>query len=268
MEIKTENIKFEVEPKPEIEDLKEVIPNTEEFNEPDKAEAIIKNLNLTIGDTLKEDGEEYIINPRMVLNGNSPQHYKLTIENLKKILTKEEIKLIDDYIKRKKENEKVRDKIYYAIEKRTDKFYWRRNIKKSIAIEIKKVLEWFKEEDHTGINNTIYHLLSKDKDDYIYCYKCAWQNKPIPNIQEWKTEDDGSYKVLTDGEADQEVDDYLYDGDLWKMAVESGNITEGFDDWCESVKSQDGRGSILNHYDGCEEEEEVNGVTYYIYRTN
>ncbi|GAG30519.1 unnamed protein product, partial [marine sediment metagenome] len=38
--------RFAAEPKPEITDIKEVMPNTEEFDEPDKAMAIIKHLGL------------------------------------------------------------------------------------------------------------------------------------------------------------------------------------------------------------------------------
>ena len=55
---------------------------------------------------------------------------------------------------------------------------------------------------------------------------------------------------------------------MWKMAVEAGNTTSGFEDWKQEVINMDGRGSILNGYDGCEEYEDVNDTTYYIYRTN
>ncbi len=264
-----EKIRFEAEPKPEIENVITIIPDTENFDEPEKAEAIIKNLGLSVGDTIKDDGEDFVINPRMVLEGDSPKHYKETIENLKKILTKQEIKAISNYIKRKKEDEKARDKIYYSIEKRTDKFYWRYNIKKSLPQETKDILEFFKNNNHTGINNTIYHLLSKEKEDYVNCYKFAWNNKPIPNIQEWRETNDGEYMVLTESEADTRADEYLMDDDyLWKSAVESGNTTSGQQEWADWVINCDGRGSVLNHYDGCEESEEIKGVWYYIYRTN
>lgn len=261
-------IRFEQPEKPEIE-FKEIMPDTSEFDEPEKVRALIKNLSLNMGDTIRESGDYFVINPIMVLKGDSPKHYKDTIENIKKILTKEEIKLISNYIKRKKENEKVRDKIYYSIEKRTDKFYWRGNIKKSLPTEITKVLEYFKNTDHTGINNTIYHLLSKGKEDYVMCYKCAWQNKPIPNIQEWREEIDGEYKVLTDDEADRKANDYLTDDEYcWKCAVENGQTTAGLQEWADDVLSIDGRGSVLNGYDGCEEYEQIDGIDYYIYRNN
>ncbi len=263
-----EVLSFEEPEKPEMENVIEILPNTEEFDEPEKARAIIQNLSLSVRDTIKQSGEEFIINPRMVLEGDSPKHYKDTIDNLKKILTKQERKVISSYIKRKREDKKVRDNIYYTIEKRINKFYWRGDIKKSLPEDTKKILEFFKGED-TSIYNTIFHLLEKEKKDYRTCYLCAWGNKPIPNIQEWSKENDGEYKVLIDSEADYQAREYLEDDDYnWKCAVESGNTTEGLEDWADSVLKYDGRGSILNHYDGSEEYEEVDGVDYYIYRTN
>jgi predicted phosphodiesterase len=61
--------------------------------------------------------------------------------------------------------------------------------------------------------------------------------------------------------------DYL-DEEQWKMAVQSGNTTSGYDDWVNEVRDDDGRGSIINRYDASEEEETINNTTYYIYRTN
>jgi len=264
-----DKIRFEKPEKPEIE-FKEIIPDTSDFDEEEKAQAIIKNLSLSMGDTIRENDNYFVINPRMVLRGESPEQYKKTIDNLKKILTKEEIKLIDNYIKRKKANEKVNDKIYYSIQKRTDKFYWRGKIKKSVPTEIKEVLEYFKSQGCcSGLNNTIYHLLSKDKQDYVMCYECAWKNKPIPNIQEWREEDDGEYRVLTDSEADWEAREYLEDDEYnWKCAVESDNTTLGFRDWVDYVLDMDGRANILSSYDGCEDYETIDEIDYYIYRTN
>ena len=260
--------RFEQPEKPEMENIKDIIPDTQDFNEPERAAAVIKNLSLSVGDTVRDegDGEEYTINPRMVLRGNSPDHYKKSVDNLKKLLDEVEIKAIGRAISRKTKS--YNKCLYDLISNKFNTFYWRGNIKKSLPLEIKEVLEIFKEDKFCGIYNTVYHLLSKDESDYIECYKCAWKNKPIPNIQEWREENDGSYRVLTDREADRAAEDWFDGDEFWKMAVEAGNTTLSQSDWEEQVISIDGRGSLLNGYDGCEEYEDVNETTYYIYRTN
>lgn len=272
-------IRFEAPEKPIIEDTKEVKIDCSEFDEPERAEALIKNLSLDIGDTLQEDGgENYTINPRMVLEGDNQEKYKREIEEVKIILTEKEKKAISLYYKEKKEDKKTRDKLYYGITKRVEKiFNWDDENKKHIpkknskrSLEICKSLSWIHNNNNlSGFNNIIYHILSKENGDWVNCYKCAWFNKSIPNIQEWRKVNDGEYRVLTDSEADYKARDYLEDDEyLWKQAVESGNTTEGFNDWIDSVLNMDGRGSILGGYDGCEESEEINGTDYYIYRTN
>lgn len=80
----------------------------------------------------------------------------------------------------------------------------------------------------------------------------------------------GTYLVVTDSEADdlwdEELENYINDCIL-------PEIPEAYQSYfdSESWKSDarmDGRGQALSSYDGNEEEETVNGVTYYIYRTN
>jgi hypothetical protein len=275
MEEKKEYV-FETPLKPEIEDLKEVVLDCSSFSKPEKAEALIKSLDLSVSDTIKERGDEgFIINPKMVLEGNTPRSYKDTVEKIKVILTKKEIKDISNYLKRKTEDKKIRDKIYYSIDKRVMKFYkWDSKTQTSSVVgnpkgEIKEALEWLLNNKIHGFSNTIYHLLSKEKADYVYCYKQAWLNKPIPNIQKWNERNDGEYMVLTESEADYRANEYLTDDDyLWKQAVESGNTTDSLEDWAEYILSMDGRESVLSGYDGNEEEETINGTTYCIYRTN
>ena len=260
-----EKIRYEALPKPVLEDLKDVVPNTESFEDGSRAYALIKCLKLKVGDVVREkSGEFYTINPRMELRGESPEHYAMTIENLKKILTKDEIKAISYAISHKTKNT---DKLYHQIEKRTDRFYRKGEIMKSVDPGTKEILEFFKNNNHTGLNNTIYHLLSQGSEKWLMCYKCAWRGEPIPNIQEWQEENDGEYRVLTDGEADDAADDYL-DEYQWKEAVRADMTTSSYDDWKEYVISEDGRGSLLNGYDGTEDSEDVEGTTYYIYRTN
>lgn len=45
-------------------------------------------------------------------------------------------------------------------------------------------------------------------------------------------------------------------------------MIEDIDEFVEDAICEDGRGHFISMYDGRENEEEVNGVTYYIYRTN
>ncbi len=275
-----EKLVFEAPEKPEMENIKDVIPNTEDFNEPEKAEAVMKSLNLEVGDTVRDDGdgEEYTINPKMVLKGDAPEKYKQEVDKAKIILTDKEKEGIGLYYRKKKENSKIRDKLYYGIKKRVEKLYYWDDDKKTHkpktnskrSIEICDALDWIHNNNYmSGFSNLIYHILSKENQDFVYCYKCAWFNRDVPNIQEWREENDGSYRVLTDSEADISANDYLTDDEeLWKMAVESGNTTLGIDEWAEQITSYDGRGQQLAGYDGCEEYEDVNGTTYYIYRTN
>ena len=262
-----EEIRYKPEDKPELEGVKEIIPDTEDFVNPDKAEAIIKNLNLSSADTIQEDenGEEYIINPVYVLEGTSPEEYKTTVDNLKKLLTKEEIEILHKAIV--KRTKSYNETVYNRITKKLDSYFWRGNIRKTVLEEIKEVLEFFESGTHT-LHNTVYHLLSKDNDDYLICYRSAWFDRPIPDQREWNCRNDGEYRVLTDSEADNSFDDYFEDDELWKQAVESGNTTLSRDDWVEQIKNIEGRGNTLSCYDGVEEYEKVNNVDYYIYRTN
>ena len=75
------------------------------------------------------------------------------------------------------------------------------------------------------------------------------------------------YLICDDDEADEAANDYLTDDpELWKMAVQAGNTTDSLEDWADNVIRNDGRGSVLNSYDGEEGEEQVNGTYYFIYR--
>lgn len=258
--------RYEPEPKPELQDLKTIAPDTSEFSDPDRAQALIQHLELKVGDSIREDGDErFTINPRMVLRGSPPEHYTKMVDCLKKLLTKRDIKAIDAAVG--KNTKDYNSKLYDRLKKKFDSFYGENNEPKAnLPKQILEGLEGFKGELH-GPYNTLYHVLSKGSDDFLVCYKAAWKSEPIPNIQTWYEEDDGEYVVLTDSEADQRAEDYL-DEDMWKCAVQAGNTTQGFEEWAEDVISMDGRGSLLSSYDGSEEEETVNGTTYYIYRTN
>ena len=76
------------------------------------------------------------------------------------------------------------------------------------------------------------------------------------------------YIVATDEEADEIEDEYL-DNYIDECLEIPDNIRPYFDEekWKDDAR-MDGRGHIISTYDGCEDEEDVNGTTYYIYRTN
>jgi len=78
------------------------------------------------------------------------------------------------------------------------------------------------------------------------------------------------FSVYTEDEADQIWDEYLdnYIDDCILPDMPD-HLSCYFDDekWKRDAR-MDGRGHSLSHYDGNEYEQEVNGTTYYIYRTN
>lgn len=122
------------------------------------------------------------------------------------------------------------------------------------------------------------------------------------NIIEYYSEE---YEVLTDDEADEEAKNSI-ENSLWAFnadfiirhcknydemdsyeynaAIES--LKEAQANQCENLNGlvfalidnisefiadaicEDGRGHFVSYYDGCENEEEVNGTWYYIYRQN
>lgn len=93
----------------------------------------------------------------------------------------------------------------------------------------------------------------------------------VENLYDNTFEAEGAeYLVVTDEEADE----------LWEESLDSyleeciypeltGNLSSYFDDekWKRDAR-YDGRGHSLSGYNGCENEETVKDVTYYIYRTN
>ncbi len=61
------------------------------------------------------------------------------------------------------------------------------------------------------------------------------------------------YYVGSEDEIEKKCKEYLIDDDdMWKQAVESGNTTDGLEDWAEDVIRMDGYGHILNGWDGTE----------------
>jgi len=79
---------------------------------------------------------------------------------------------------------------------------------------------------------------------------------------------DREYTVMTDSEADKAWDEAL-DSYIDECLDIPENVRHYFDEekWKDDARI-DGRGHSLNHYDGGEDEANINDVDYYIYRRN
>jgi hypothetical protein len=79
-----------------------------------------------------------------------------------------------------------------------------------------------------------------------------------------------TYAVMTDSEAeqawDESLDSYL-DECVLPDLPETARMYFDNEKWKDDARF-DGRGHSLNHYDGGEEEANINDVDYYIYRRN
>jgi len=95
----------------------------------------------------------------------------------------------------------------------------------------------------------------------------VWQD-----VRAYETSEYGymTYAVMTDSEADQawdeSLDSYLDDCVLPDLP-ETARMYFDDEKWKRDAR-MDGRGHSLNHYDGGEEEANINDVDYYIYRRN
>lgn len=100
---------------------------------------------------------------------------------------------------------------------------------------------------------------------------CAYDDVEYSNYGDCIYLADGEeYRVLTDSEADEafeEALDSVLDDVILPDLDEALQCYFDRDAWKRDA-SYDGRGHHLNPYDGCEDEVTVNGVDYYIYRTN
>ena len=85
--MENKELRFETPEKPELENIETIHPDVDGFNNEAKAEALIRNLSLEVGSIIRQDddysGEQYTINPRMVLSGDAPGKYELEIKEAK-----------------------------------------------------------------------------------------------------------------------------------------------------------------------------------------
>ena len=124
-----------------------------------------------------------------------------------------------------------------------------------------------------------------------------WTAENIEKVEEYTEDYNNTYMVLTDEEADEKAAEYIKES-LWafnadfiiqhsklpyeakemieshqREKCESANETiealiDDMDEFISDAISADGRGHFLNTYDGYENEETVEGDTFYIYRMN
>jgi hypothetical protein len=123
--------------------------------------------------------------------------------------------------------------------------------------------------DHS--EKTSWHTPETEAPSHVKNYWQAWFGQKVIDYREAYYTSDGVYLVLTDDEADRKNDEYYDDGEMeymWRQAVESKNTLLGYDEWIEDIKNQSSRGEALAREDGCEDYEDVDGETYYIYKTN
>jgi len=104
-----------------------------------------------------------------------------------------------------------------------------------------------------------YHV-----DDYFFE---IWQDIDFYKINEYSDRD---YTVMTDSEADKAWDEALdnyIDECILPDVPENAKMYFDDEKWKDDARIE-GRGHSLNHYDGGEEEANINDVDYYIYRRN
>ena len=140
--------------------------------------------------------------------------------------------------------------------------------------------EWYIGVSQEEFNKQEEKLLEKDLDvqEYINEEGYALLEEEIEQTSYDDCEfsyGEQEYLVLTNDEADDRAYDYVYS--VWEECYLTDKITKqlGFlanyidlnQATIDAIKI-DGRGHSLAGYDGHESYEEINGKTYYIYRTN
>lgn len=245
----------------------------------DKIQALAKFLDVDPDEIDEENDNLYVINPHQRKEGHSPEHYIKTIKEFKKLLDSKTTKRITYFLKHNIKDKKKSEKLY-------------NNLKHNISSK-PEIKGW-------GYNiNILFHLFEgqdwNGSDVIQLKLKKAWFDEKIKDDRETVWANEGEYLVLDDEEADAKAKEEI-EQSIWAFNAEfiishckadipedvikviqdkyeSGNDTilqliDDFDEFVEDAISADGRGHFINYYDGTENEIDVDGNTYYIYKQN
>jgi len=150
----------------------------------------------------------------------------------------------------------------------------------NLTTDLKRALalKQFNSEDFFIIEGKAYEGTIEDAEDAHKEWEIETENglnfqefceQELTEIDE-READEGDYLVLTDSEADERfeeaLDSYIEDCIMSEIPKYLQNYFDE-DSWKQDAR-YDGRGNSLATYDGDENEEVIEGESFYIYRTN
>ena len=144
----------------------------------------------------------------------------------------------------------------------------------SMSVELEKALALKQHlgEEYFVLNGTIFEGTEEearkdfeggDEEDFFeYCFA------NLTEVEEYSDLNDNDYLVLTNEEADERLDEYVDYYCTEEINQIPSDLQRYFDEdsYKDDVKNDMSRGEAIASYDSYENEEEVNGATYYIYR--
>ena len=240
----------------------------------DKVLALAKHLDVNPA-LISESYNYYSVNERVVKRGKSPEQIKETAEDFRTILDTGMQGLISATIQSDRTKEQV-DEVYAEVKKSLEPLADKAAKAKKKAETIGRTdvppqspegIYLRLQQDNMYVENVLYHLLKSDS-DYATQLQKAWIGAPVDDIREDTTISDGEYLVMTDSEADQWEQDWL-ERTFEEQTYDVPDDLKRFMDVDKFVREYSGnRGENISGYDGQEYEQELEGETYYIYRTN
>lgn len=224
----------------------------------------------------------FTINERVIKEGKTPEQYQEAADNFKLLLDEDMTLLVTKTIEAKDVLSSADIDVVYQTVKATlaplaekalkAKERHNRSGQDWRPVGGKDVIAYLKlRDDNIHVGDVLYHLLSFDdtwNKDHCEQLQNAWLGKPVSDIRKDRTINDGEYLVLTDDEADKWERDGL-EQLFEEMTHEVPEYLKRFMDVDAYVEEYSGaRGENISGYDGEENEQEHDGVTYYIYRNN